>query len=322
MKKNLTKINAIMLILTIFIGMIPMGVMADTEGYYSYDIIDSTAIITGYTGYEVCIIIPSELGGYPVKGIGLEAFAYCGSLKNITIPDSVTSIWDFAFFYCTNLESITIPDSITTIGDYVFFCCRKLESITISDSITSISDGAFIDCTSLESITIPDSVTSIGESAFYNCISLKSITIPDSAKSIGRGAFFNCISLESITIPNSVTSIGDLAFYYRSNDLVIHCYETSYAHNYAIEKGIKFTLIPVEVLEILYGDVTGDGAINIQDTIAIFRHLADKDIIPDDSEQFDRADVNNDEEITIQDAIVIFRYLADKITFEELQARN
>ena len=98
---------------------------------------------------------------------------------SITIPDSVTSIEDYAFYGCTSLTSITIPNSVKTIGNDAFSHCTSLKSITIPDSVTSIEDYAFYNCASLKSITIPDSVTSIEDYAFYNCASLKSITIKD-----------------------------------------------------------------------------------------------------------------------------------------------
>ena len=132
---------------------------------------------------------------------------------NITIPNSVTSIGEWAFYDCTSMTSITIPNSVTSIGDYAFYRCTSLTSITIGNNVTSIGKGAFYECTSLTSITIPNSVTSISDSAFSDCSSLTSITIPNSVTSIGKSAFSSCYKLTSITIPNSVTSIGDYAFY-------------------------------------------------------------------------------------------------------------
>ena len=114
----------------------------------------------------------------------------------LIIPDSVTSIGNYAFSCCYNLTSITIPDSVTSIGNSAFSCCSSLTSITIGDSVTSIAEYAFYYCSSLISITIPDSVTSIGDWAFYDCDSLTSITIGDSVTSIGDRAFYNCDSLQ------------------------------------------------------------------------------------------------------------------------------
>ena len=147
-----------------------------------------------------------------VTSIGNYAFQGCSSLTSITIPDSVTSIGESAFRDCSSLISLTIPDSVTSIANYAFSGCTHLASITIPDSVTSIGESAFRDCSSLISLTIPNSVTSIRGSAFNGCSSLISLTIPNSVTSIGEYAFEGCSSLASITIPNSVTFIGGSAF--------------------------------------------------------------------------------------------------------------
>ena len=163
---------------------------------------------------SVEIVIPAQIKFtnylYKVTSIENYAFQCCFSLASITIPNSVTSIGNYAFGGCS-ITSITIPDSVTSIGDHAFYECSSLTSITIPNSVTSIVDQAFLGCTSLTSINIPNSVTSIGNGAFYGCSSLISITIPSSVTSLGKHAFSHC-ALTSITIPNSVTSIGKYAF--------------------------------------------------------------------------------------------------------------
>ena len=152
----------------------------------------------------------------------LNSFAPAG-LTEYTIPDSVTTIGNYAFYDCDSLTSITIPDSVTTIGDEAFFDCSSLTSVTIPDSVTTIGSGAFARCRSLTSVTIPDSVTSIGVSAFYECSSLTSVTIGDSVTTIGYGAFFCCSSLTNVTIPDRVTTIGELAFAWCSSLTSVYC---------------------------------------------------------------------------------------------------
>ena len=47
---------------------------------------------------------------------------------SFTIPNSVTSIGDWAFYNCTGLTYVTIPDSVTNIGEWAFYGCSKLSS--------------------------------------------------------------------------------------------------------------------------------------------------------------------------------------------------
>ena len=148
-----------------------------------------------------------------VTSIGNYAFYNCSGLTSVTIPESVTTIGEFAFRYCSGLTSVTIPNSVTSIGKYAFYCCSGLTSVIIPNSVTSIEWCAFDGCSGLTSVTIPNSVTSIGSSAFSSCSGLTSVTIPNSVTSIGESAFDDCSGLTSVTIPNSVTSIGTGAFF-------------------------------------------------------------------------------------------------------------
>ena len=141
-----------------------------------------------------------------------NAFSSCTRLTSVRIPDSVKSIGNGAFSGCTGLTSVTIPNSVTSIGSLAFEGCSGLKSVTIGNSVTSIGLAVFLGCTGLTSVTIPNSVTSIGQSAFYGCTGLTSITIPNSVTSIGTYAFSGCSGLTSVLIPNSVTSIGSSAF--------------------------------------------------------------------------------------------------------------
>ena len=164
------------------------------------------------------------------------------TLKTVTIPNSVTWIYDGAFRGCRNLTKVNIPDDVTRIGNYAFAGCSSLSTITIPYSVTEFGDSIFSGCNNMKtfkgkyasndgrclvknreivafapaeltSYSIPEGVTSIGNGAFLNCSSLTSITIPEGVTSIGDNAFEYCSSLTSITIPEGVTSIESGAFY-------------------------------------------------------------------------------------------------------------
>ena len=167
---------------------------------YAHDLYLNNDLITE-------LVIPNS-----VTSIGNYAFSGCTGLTSVMIPNSVTSIGNYAFSGCTGLTSINIPNNVTSIGNSAFNSCTGLKSVTIPDSVTSINQSAFSGCMGLTSVTIGNSVTSIGNYAFSGCKGLTSVNISDSVKNIGSFAFVYCNRLASLTIGNSVTSIGAHAF--------------------------------------------------------------------------------------------------------------
>jgi hypothetical protein len=212
--------------------------VGEQSGDWTYIVENGGATITASTATGA-VTIPSVLGGYAVKTVGNNwppifgipntsvtsvvipnsvtsigdyAFQGCGSLASITIPNSVTSIESYAFTDCTSLTTITIPNSVTSIERYAFAGCTGLTTITIPNSVTSIESGAFEGCTSLRSIIIPNGVIGIASYAFARCSGLESVTFPTSLTTIENNAFEGCTSLRSIIIPNGVGTIGNNAF--------------------------------------------------------------------------------------------------------------
>ncbi len=110
-----------------------------------------------------------------LKTIEKNAFYACFALKSIAIPNSVTSIGNWAFCYCIGLESIVIPNGVTNIGVNVFSDCTNLKSVTIPNSVSIIDSGAFSYCSNLEEVTIPSSVLIVKSSAFAASSSLATI---------------------------------------------------------------------------------------------------------------------------------------------------
>ncbi len=166
-----------------------------------------------------------------------------GGLTSVSIPQSVTSIANYAFEGCKGLTNVIIPQGVTSIGAQVFQGCESLTSITIPQGVTNIWGGAFSGCTSLNSITIPQGVTSIGNGAFRSCTSLTSITIEEGIISIGDQAFSGCTGLTSIIFDSATTSIYDTADTIPSTTKIIG-YNPSTAKTYAIKYNRTFEIAP------------------------------------------------------------------------------
>ncbi|HOJ10322.1 MAG TPA: leucine-rich repeat protein [Clostridiales bacterium] len=218
MKKS-SSVNVLLtLLLLVFAGitassfLYPGKVLASEISDFIYSEVNENITITGYAGTETIVEIPSNIDGKPVKTIGYNAFRE-KSITSMTIPDSVTSIGNYAFYKCSKLESAIIPESVTSIGNYAFYGCSSLAGITLPDSITSIGSSSFNMCSSLTSITIPGSVTSISSNTFYGCSSLAEVVIREGTKVIGDSAFQGCGALTNVTIPETVTTIGVNTFY-------------------------------------------------------------------------------------------------------------
>lgn len=97
-------------------------------------------------------------------GRGLLECIPCYNRTTITIPDTVTSIFDNVFAGCSTVTTVVIGNSVTAIGIGAFEYLHSLVTVVIPDSVITIDAWAFAWCPNLTSIVIPDSVTSIGTS--------------------------------------------------------------------------------------------------------------------------------------------------------------
>lgn len=193
------------------------------------------------TGVEIPIniVLPSNL-----TEIGRRCFDGA-SIKQITIPDTVTEIGESAFYYCQALESFTIPPLLQKISDSMLSQCESITSIAIPASVTEIGAYAFSGM-GITSITIPATVTTLGQYMLRGCVNLAtiniqanvteipayfaqesartSVTLPDTVETIGDSAFVSSSAvLAEITIPASVTSIDDYAFAQNGSMTTITC---------------------------------------------------------------------------------------------------
>ncbi len=248
--------------------------VVDSTGNYKYAILqDGTAKIVKYLKEEGAVKIPAALDGHPVTAIG-KAFAgkslvtgieipdtvtvigsesfYGTGIKEVTIPEAVVRIGDFAFGHCLNLERLFIPQNVREIGGNIVQISDNLKEIEVDsrnaayksvdgvlynkdvtellampggkdmagfrfpESVERIGRYAFYLCehASFTELVIPDRVTTIESVAFFLCRNLKRVVMGENVTEIGECAFIHCGNLKNITIPKSVAKIGRYALAY------------------------------------------------------------------------------------------------------------
>ena len=244
-QKTITRAFSLLLVLALVCTLLPQWSLTASAETYSGTCGDNlTWTLNTATG-----VLQIKGSGDMTYGYGIPWKEYRESIKEVRLPDGLTSICMDAFYACYSLESVTIPNGVTSIGEEAF-SYTGLKTVTIPKSLTSIGEGAFAACWSLTafsvaagnpsyssdaegvlynadqtklilyphgktdaSYTISAGVAVIGDSAFRNCSSLTNIIFPDSLTSIGQEAFYQCTGLTSVHIPAGVNAIGYRAFY-------------------------------------------------------------------------------------------------------------
>lgn len=154
-----------------------------------------------------------------------ETYDESGNLIGVKFVGNYTKIRDYFFGKCTymNLENKDIPETITTIGQYAFHACASLTLDSIPETITDINYGAFQDCTKLRLNKLPDNLKGeIRGNTFKKCYEITIKEIPENILYIGSGAFLNCTGLTEMTFKSTPTSISSNAFEGCTNLTVIN----------------------------------------------------------------------------------------------------
>ena len=150
-----------------------------------------------YLGNKTNIVIPTYFKGTKITNIGC-GIIYSKNIKNVKIPEGITSIEEGAFAG-TNIEgTLTLPNSIITIGENAFYKCKKLTGdLIIPHNVNFIGEQAFGECTGFNgNLVIGNNVKQIGKRAFYGCSELTGdLIIPDSVTDIESEAFKDCSKL-------------------------------------------------------------------------------------------------------------------------------
>lgn len=175
MKKTLHSVTVLVLLLltlTISASASDSGQCGDNL-YWSYN--NGALSITGSGDmwtYRVPVTQQLVSTGESVTSGGAPWYAYCKSVKSVSLPDGMTSIGAYAFNGFIAVTDFTIPESVTSIGSCAFNYCTGLTAIDLPSSVTTIESNTFRTCNALSSVTIFNAFADIGSNAFSGCHNL------------------------------------------------------------------------------------------------------------------------------------------------------
>lgn len=144
--------------------------------------------------------------------IGDRALYYCDKITQLNLPANLQKIGYASIYNCKGLSSIVIPNSITSIDEWAFGWNENLQTVQMSNSLSSLGDCAFYKCPKLTSIQLPNSLTVLNSYTFGENESLTNVQLPTNLKSINRSCFYKCTNLSGILLPSGLTTIGSWAF--------------------------------------------------------------------------------------------------------------
>ena len=277
--KKITSL-VLLFIFLIAVSVVPISAVSIyTDGDYSYaDVDENNVALYAYTGESDVLVIPEQFSGR-----------------------AVSEVYDYAFENNSNLTVIDFSQNsgwLKNIGIKSFAECTGLTGeLNLPSSIRNLNIGSFQGCTGFTSLVINTGVRDIPRQCFNRCSGLQTVYLPSDLETIEDLAFGSCDYLDKVYIPRSVSYISSSAFARSYPTLCV--YYKSYAHQYAIDNNIRYTLLDGVKL----GDVDGDGDITITDATAIQRYLAELETL--DAIHLYAADANEDKEVDIADATAI-----------------
>ncbi|MFR5876399.1 MAG: leucine-rich repeat domain-containing protein, partial [Eubacterium sp.] len=149
------------------------------------------------------------------KYYGISEYIQFKKLESIEFEQGsqLKSISDyFCYDAITGLKEISFPDTLESLGDYAFYRCTGLTEIDLSNTeIAKINNCAFYGCTGLTKVVLPQHDVSIGSKAFYCCTNITDLVNSKYLIGVYDYGMYHCTSL-GLTDLSGLVSAGQSAF--------------------------------------------------------------------------------------------------------------
>lgn len=147
-----------------------------------------------------------------IEIVGDEAFCNTGLRKFAPGSDSgLLTVGAMAFARCGSLEEVALPASVSSMGSAVFWDCPALMSVSLPEALRELPELMFVSDTGVSELTLPAELRKIGEAAMDGCSGLRRINAVrlDVAPSLGadvwRGVDASAVNLH-------VSAAAELSF--------------------------------------------------------------------------------------------------------------
>lgn len=196
---------------------------------FAYTTENGEVTITDYTGTREHVLIPSEIGGFPVTALADKAF-YEKHVTTVVVPDSVTEIGEACFSGDNYLVSLTLPDGLAELPPIALESCYSLMDFELPKGLKTIGAGALQAIFYLTHLTIPAGVTDIEQMNFLMMHGLEEVSVAEGSTSFTYDAengllmtadkarllhcFFHLAPQKEIILPEGMKTIDPFAFHY------------------------------------------------------------------------------------------------------------
>lgn len=207
----------------------------DGTAFYENDAMYRKVSKDGAEQYRLVKVYAKDKTAFRVKEgtaeIEAGAFALCGSLEILYLPDALDVVGDGAFTGCGNLQTVTVKDAQLLSGNVFDPMCKDVniyekgsrfsefiydQGILYGKSVDDVYTLLDVPTDYAGDIRLYENTGILNEEAFKGCILLKDIDIPDpnALVEIGDRCFENCTAVKNLRFDKAVhlERVGEEAF--------------------------------------------------------------------------------------------------------------